>query len=52
MALTEERPEILELESGDTSASTGAFARPTNATGWRAWFSPLTTRRSASCTAL
>ena len=37
MALTEERPEILELESGDTSASTGAFARPTNATGWRAW---------------
>ena len=25
MALTEERPEILELESGDTSASTGAF---------------------------
>ena len=38
MAITEERPEILELESGDTSFSTGAFARPTNASGWRAWF--------------
>ena len=37
MAITEERPEILELESGDTSASTGAFARPTHASGWRAW---------------
>ena len=37
MAITEERPEILELESGDTSPSTGAFARPTNASGWRAW---------------
>ena len=37
MAITEERPEILELESGDTSTSTGAFARPTNASGWRAW---------------
>ena len=37
MAITEERPEILELESGDTNTSTGAFARPTNASGWRAW---------------
>jgi cytochrome c oxidase subunit 1 len=38
MAMTEERPEILELESGKTTASTGAFARPTHASGWRSWF--------------
>ncbi len=37
MAMTEERPEILELETGETTPSTGAFARPTHATGWRAW---------------
>ena len=38
MAMTEERPEILELESGETTPTTGVFARPTNASGWRAWF--------------
>jgi cytochrome c oxidase subunit 1 len=38
MAMTEERPEILELESGETHPTTGVFARPTNAKGWRAWF--------------
>ena len=38
MAMTEERPEVLELESGETTPSTGAFARPTHASGWRAWF--------------
>ena len=38
MAMTEERPEILELESGETPTTTGVFARPTNAKGWRAWF--------------
>jgi cytochrome c oxidase subunit 1 len=38
MAMTEERPEILELESGETASTTGVFARPTNASGWRAWF--------------
>ncbi|MDG2114299.1 MAG: cbb3-type cytochrome c oxidase subunit I, partial [Actinomycetota bacterium] len=37
MALTEERPEVLELESGDSSPYLGAFTRPTNAQGWRAW---------------
>ena len=38
MAMTEERPEILELESGETTPTTGVFARPTNASGWRSWF--------------
>ena len=38
MAMTEESPEILELESGETAPTTGVFARPTNASGWRAWF--------------
>ncbi len=38
MAMTEESPEILELESGETTPTTGVFARPTNASGWRAWF--------------
>ena len=38
MAMTEERPEILELESGETTPSTGVFARPIHASGWRAWF--------------
>ncbi|MDG1198760.1 MAG: cytochrome c oxidase subunit I [Actinomycetota bacterium] len=37
MAITEEPPLILEIESGETKPSTGAFARPTNAKGWRAW---------------
>jgi cytochrome c oxidase subunit 1 len=37
MAITEEPPLILELESGETKPSTGAFARPTYAKGWRAW---------------
>ena len=37
MALTEERPEVLELESGDTTPEVGAFRRPTHATGWKAW---------------
>jgi len=38
MAMSEERPEILELESGETTPTTGVFARPTNASGWRSWF--------------
>jgi len=38
MAMTEERPEILELESGETTPTTGVFARPTHASGWRSWF--------------
>jgi cytochrome c oxidase subunit 1 len=38
MAMTEERPEVLELESGETTPTTGVFARPTNASGWRSWF--------------
>ena len=37
MAITEEPPLILEIESGETKPSTGAFARPTNAKGWRDW---------------
>ena len=38
MAMTEESPEILELESGEIAPTTGVFARPTHASGWRAWF--------------
>ncbi len=38
MAMTEERPEILELESVETTPTTGVFARPTHASGWRSWF--------------
>ena len=38
MAMTEESPEILELESGEIAPTTGVFARPTNASGWRSWF--------------
>ena len=38
MAMTEEPHEILELESGETTPTTGVFARPTNASGWRSWF--------------
>ncbi len=37
MALTEERPEVLELESGDSAPDIGAFRRPTHATGWKEW---------------
>ena len=37
MAITEERPEALELESAHGTPDVGAYKRPTNSTGWRNW---------------
>ncbi|MDG2260813.1 MAG: hypothetical protein P8N50_00605, partial [Actinomycetota bacterium] len=41
MAIIEEEPQLLELESGEPSAPVprdlGVFARPKSTTGWRSW---------------